>query len=92
MTFPPPLPPPSPPGWDSYCEQEVGKEWEDFDLCALVGDSSKTPTEVLLIDAHIFNDIIYPGTDLGYRMEVRMHAFTCGCLCFVTTAIQRVVP
>ncbi|CAM9569155.1 unnamed protein product [Pylaiella littoralis] len=51
--------------------QEVGKDWEDFDLCALVGDFSATTTvtEVLLVDAHIFHDVIYPGTDLGYRME-----------------------
>ncbi|CAM9307157.1 unnamed protein product, partial [Hapterophycus canaliculatus] len=49
--------------------KEVEEEWEDFDICALVGDSSASTTEVLLVDAHVFHDVIYPGIDLFYSME-----------------------
>jgi len=49
-------------------DQDVGEDWADFDLCALVGDPK---TEVLLVDAHVFHDVVSPGVDLCYRMEVR---------------------
>lgn len=57
-------------------EQKVGEEWADFDLCSLVGDSATSATEVLLVDAHLFHDIIYPGVDLCYSMEVRSLVLT----------------
>ncbi|CAM9375137.1 unnamed protein product [Ectocarpus sp. 12 AP-2014] len=50
-------------------DQDVGDDWKDFDLCKLVGDSSAPATEVLLVDAHTFHDVIYPGVDLCYSME-----------------------
>ncbi|CAM9216898.1 unnamed protein product [Ectocarpus sp. 13 AM-2016] len=50
-------------------DQDVGDDWKDFDLCKLVGDSSAPATEVLLVDAHMFHDVIYPGVDLCYSME-----------------------
>lgn len=40
----------------------------EFTLCALVVESHSA--EILLVDAHIFNDVIYPGADLRYSMEV----------------------
>lgn len=63
---------PVPDQWETahVCEQEVGEEWADFDFCSLVGDSPTSTTEVLLVDAHLFHDIIYPGVDLCYSMEV----------------------
>ncbi|CAM9929895.1 unnamed protein product, partial [Discosporangium mesarthrocarpum] len=47
--------------------QESQGDWEDFTLCSVSVESTKA--DVLVIDAHVFNDIIYPGADLHYNME-----------------------
>lgn len=42
----------------------------DFTLCFLVAESAFA--EALQVDALSFNDVIYPGVDLRYSMEVHM--------------------
>ena len=61
--------------------QETEQEWADFTLCSLIVESQSA--EVLMVDASIFNDVIYPGTDLRYDMEVRV------CVYYVENACTR---
>lgn len=48
--------------------QEVGDDWADFTLCTIAAVSRSA--EILLVGADVFNDVIYPGADLRYSMEV----------------------
>lgn len=74
-----------------FGEQEVGEEWADFDLCSLVGDSPASTTEVLLVDAHLFHDIIYPGVDLFYSMEVGSPVAAAVYKSVVAVCLRRIV-